>query len=37
MEKIIFIGILFLMIAGFTVSFYRMINKGNPEFNEELD
>ncbi len=37
MEKLLFIGILFLMLGGFIVSFYRMVNKKDPEFNEELD
>jgi hypothetical protein len=37
MEKLAFVGILFLMMVVFTISFYRMINEKDPEFEEEAD
>jgi hypothetical protein len=37
MEKLLFVGILFLMMIMFTISFYRMINEKDPGFEEEID
>jgi hypothetical protein len=37
MAGMIFIGMVFLMIGVFTLSFYRMINKEKPSFAEERD
>jgi hypothetical protein len=37
MAKLLFVGILFLMMIGYFLTFYRMINEKSTELEEETE